>query len=652
MPDEVIELNPQIIGLERTGEETLSAELQDEKEAIHRQALERFAFAFDADEEDRDAAIDDQRFRNGEQWPDGFKEERDKAGLPCLTSNRLNTFIDQVIGDVRQNRPQIKVLPGTKESDPHVAEILNGKIREIENASFADVAYDSAVENSTGCGRGYFRVVNQYEDDDSFDQVLRIKRIPDPMSVTEDPAGTEVDGSDGMYKFITSMIPVKEYKFRWPDAAAVSFDDRSMDYSKYWMDVDMVRVAEYWYKQPGDKKTLYKYIDGTISEESNLVDMNGERMKIIAKRIVRPLKVYWCLMSGSEILEGPFEWSGKHIPIIPVYGKEIVVDGKIRRYGLIRWSKDESRIINFAKSTEAELLVKAPKTPYIGTKAMFNGFEAVWNTADRRNIGFLPYNPDPEAPGEKPERAEPIQMHSGVQQAMVNGIEGLKATTGIFDAGLGARSNETSGTAIQRRQEESDTATFAYVDNLSRAKAYLGTILLDLIPKFYEGYQNMSIHAEDDSVSWEEVNVPVLIDPASGEEISEQDAMLRGITPVLSVRNDIKSGKYTATVTTGPSYKTQRIEAAVNLRDTMGSIGPEQAGLIADLMVKNLDFPDADVAARRLAATVPPEIIAAGEGKQMMPMQPGMPGMPQPGILDQNGNPIQGQPMMPQPVMG
>lgn len=648
MPDTLTEQPPEITGINRTGEEELESKRNTKNENIHALGMKRFQFAYEAGEEDRDNATEDQEFRNGKQWPVKYENERNDAGLPCLKSNRLNTFIDQVIGDERQNRPQIKVLPGNKDSDPHVAEILNGKIREIENSSFADVAYDSSVESSTGCGRGFFRVVNKYEDNETFDQVLRIKRIADCMSVVEDPAATEVDGSDGMYKFVSGLIPESEFKEMWPKAIPVSFDVSS-ESTDYWLMDGMVRVAEYWYKQPDEKYTLYRYFDGTkyiVSKDANLKGIDGEKLEVVAKRDVKKMRVYWCIMSGKEILDGPHEWVGEHIPIIPVWGKELWVKGKRHTFGLIRFAKDEQRLLNYSKSTEAELLVKAPKIPFIGTEPMFKNHETLWNTADRRNVGALIYNIDPANPQAKPERADPIPAHAGVQIAQQNAIEGMKGTTGIWNPGLGKPdSSVTSGVQVAKLQQEADTSTFAYIDNLSRALCYLGVILLDLIPKFYPEYQEMRLMAEDGSVSWESVNLPVFVNPQTGKEVDKAVAAQNPGMGVPSVRNDLTKGKYTVTVTTGPSYKTQKIEAAQNLATLMQALLPEQKIAIAGLMVGSQDYPKADVAMRRLEAMVDPRIIAAGEGKDISQID-------QPGLVDQYGNPMPPQPGQPMPMPG
>lgn len=109
------------------------------KEAdILAEAKERLQQADDAWAENRADALDDLKFaRMGEQWPDAVRKEREREGRPCLTINKMPSFIRQVVNDVRQNRPSIKVHPVDSGSDPKTAEIMSELIRNIEYSSNA-----------------------------------------------------------------------------------------------------------------------------------------------------------------------------------------------------------------------------------------------------------------------------------------------------------------------------------------------------------------------------------------------------------------------------------------------------------------------------------------------------------------------------------
>ena len=123
---------------------------------ILKDAREAFRLAADAESDNRTAALDDLRFgRLGEQWPASVRRQRKAEDRPCLTINRLPAFMRQVVNDARQNKPSIKCHPADSKADPATAQIMNGLIRNIEYASNADVAYDTAAEFAVCCGFGY-----------------------------------------------------------------------------------------------------------------------------------------------------------------------------------------------------------------------------------------------------------------------------------------------------------------------------------------------------------------------------------------------------------------------------------------------------------------------------------------------------------------
>jgi hypothetical protein len=160
----------------------------------------------------------------------------------------------------------------------------------------------------------------------------------------------------------------------------------------------------------------------------------------------------------------------------------------------------------------------------------------------------------------------------------------MKATTGIYDAALGARSNETSGVAIARRDEQGNTATFVYIDNLEDAIETTGRILIDLIPHYYSDERIIRMLGEDDEV--------------------EKFVEINKILPDGKKWNDVTRGKYDVVVSTGPAYATRRQEAAENLMKL--SENPVIAQVGADILVRALDIPMADKLADRLKLMLPP----------------------------------------------
>ena len=446
--------------------------MKSEKDPLFTEAMRRYKASVEATQENRVDMIDDQRFASGDQWPDDVKAMR--AGRPMQTINRLPAFIDQIIGDARQNKVAIKVFAG-EDGDVEVAKIYSGLIRSIENRSNADFAYDTALEQTATFGFGAWRIKTRYVDDDTFDQEVTIERIPNALNVHFDPSSIQPDYSDAEYAIVVDSISKDEFKARWPKASESNFQTEHMRAG--WASGDNMQIAEYWYKER-TPATLYLLNDGTAT-----FDKPTAPELVIRERKSEKCAVKMCIMSGAEVLEQA-DWAGKYIPIVGVNGKEDMVDGKRILRGIVRHAKDPQRMYNYWRTIDTETKALAPKAPVMVTTKQLDGLDEYWSDALSGNLPYLPYNPDPTAP--MPQRLNAGMQDKGFEQAALLAVDEMKATTGIYSAALGEQSNETSGRAILARQREGDTANFAYIDNLSRAIRYSARVIIDLIPKIYD----------------------------------------------------------------------------------------------------------------------------------------------------------------------
>ena len=556
---------------------------------IIREARDAFELAADAEAENRREALDDLRFaRLGEQWPERVRRERELDGRPCLTINRLPAFIRQVVNDARQNKPAMVVHPVDDQADPATAEVFNGLIRHIEQSSDAEVAYDTALDFAVTGGFGYFRINTRYASDDAFDQDLAVERVANPFSIYGDPDGTAADSSDWNVAFVVDTLPKAVFEARWKGAEAVDWSaDSYAALSGPWLDGDRVMVAEYWRREPA-RRTILALSDGQVVEQSvyqaQKAMFDALNVSVVGlPRQVASHKVTQKVLTGAEVLE-TVDWAGKFIPIVPVYGEELHVDGRRRLRGLVRDAKDPQRMFNYWRTTTTELVALAPKTPFIGRKGAFETDSAKWATANTQTHPYIEYD-GPEPPQRQPFAGPP----AGAMQEALSASDDMKAIMGLHDASLGAASNETSGRAIMMRQREGDVSTFHYIDNLSRALRHAGRILIDLIPKVYATPRVIRVLGADGTAQAVAVNQP-----------ASQGGQLAKVEKIY----DLTVGKYDLTVESGPSFTTRREEAANQMIELIRAY-PQAAPLIGDLLAKNLDWPGADEIAQRLAGMLP-----------------------------------------------
>lgn len=542
------------------------------------------------DRKNREAALDDLRFIAGEQWDPTVRAERERQGRPCLQTNVLPTFIGQVIGDRRINSTTIKVRP-KKDATVEMADTRAGIIKSIEAYSRAERVYDATCEMQVSCGIGNFRIDLDYATDDVFDQDIFIRTIPNPLAVIWDRLSVDPTGRDAKHCFVQDTMPRKEFEKRWPDQTPSDMGDgmASTLLANGWFDKDNVRITEYWCMIEKDRR-IALMIDGKIEDVTDQdpaeytprlwMDPTTNKPRI---RMAPRQYAQMHLITGFAILDGPYEVPLTRLPIIRAEGRMVPVGDDRVRYSLIRNAKDNQRLMNYADSVMAETISLSPKAQWFAPFDAVEGREDDFREGHRSGDPLLIFNPNASSP---PQRVEPPAFPAAWAQLSQMNFQKIKDTTGLYDASLGQRSNEISGRAIQARQREGDVATVIYHDNLNAAIMEGGDVVNQLIPIAYDTVRTLRVIGPDDKHKLVKVN-----DPNDNES------------------PDITSGKYDVSLETGPSYTTQRQEAADSMMQAL-QVAPQIMQVAGDLIVKAQDWPGAEEISERLKKTIPPQLLS------------------------------------------
>lgn len=524
------------------------------------------------------------------QWDPVVLEAR--RGKPNYTFNRVIGPVNIVVADMRQTRPAGKVRPTNEQANEATAEVLAGLMRSIEDESRADPIYKNQYKFAVAGGFGAWRLMPQYASDDSFDQVLRIKDIPNPQTVIWDPECSDACAGDAMWCIVGERISKEKYRSLFPNADSESSFNISRD-SYGWFTDKEVRVVEYMERVPFEKE-IAQYSDGSVSDytpQAKTIEKNFEEQGIgpdRAKRVVRTRKVQkwrvmWVKCDGGQILEGPIYYDWTRIPVVRVPGRFINIEGRQKLQSLIRHAKDAQRTYNSRVCDMIERSALIPKAPYLVTENMIKGYEAEWAQSNTSSRPYLPYNIDKNAAGEAtiPYRNAPIDMPQGSIALAQQAASDIQATTGYFDPALGNAEdmNRVSGKALVQHNRRSDLGSFEFIDGFSDALQLTWEIAIDMIPTIYDAERVVRIVGNDEIEKMVKINTQ---DDESGDII-----------------HDLKRGAYSCKVNIGPSYQTARQEALATLIDAAEAI-PMVAQFAPDLLAKNIDIPDADELTRRL----------------------------------------------------
>lgn len=570
----------------------------------HQAAREAYEDCKEAWKDNHTRMLEDLRFSNPadpQQWPSEVKNQR--VGRICETFDRSNQYITQVVNEGRKNKPGVKTLPA-EGGDKDVAEQLDGIFRHIEYRSRASIAYDTALDSSARCGIGWIRVVPRVVDVETEQQEICIDRVLDPLSCMID--GIEPDGADAMNGFAETLMSKREFKRKYPNA---SLDNWVGTSNSNWLMESQIKLCERQYVQEEDSTRFLvttEHGDMNLSEEEyhQLAQQIGYQPEYsILKAKKRTVK--WCKFNGNEILEETV-FPGEYIGIVPVIGFEAMLDGKRYLCGLTRRLMPSLRAYNYERSALIEAIALQPKAPVlVPTEALGPGVDDHWRRLNTGQPAYLPYNSRDDDGNQinKPERLSPPIFPEAFVRAGQVAIADAEAAVGMNQAILGQPNNATSGRQERERREQGATATFHFIDNLSRSVEQVARICVGIIPIVMQRKQMARILGIDGS------HGQVMVDPEGPQKVK------RG-KKVIAI--NIGAGKYDVRAVAGPSYVTQREEAGEAIQAAIQS-APDFAPVLMPMLMKMRDWPGAEQAAKAMIAMAPPpvqEILKEGNNDE------------------------------------
>ncbi len=573
-------------------------------ERVIEEAKQRFKQCVDAEADIRRKALDDLEFLAGNQWSQKSLAERAKDDRPALVVNRLDQFVLHVHNAMRQNRISARVFPVDDKADVDTAEVLQGVIRHIEYNSKGTLAYDTASFYATAMGFGYWLQITDYCDPLSFDQDVKLERIQNPFQVYLSPH-TLPDGSDAEFGFVFTDMTREEFLAEYPKSEAAGMGEWGSigDIPAEWMLEDTIRVVGYYCKEYKND-TLVRLKDGSTKLQSELDEIDGAEAFIAADADGNPVErktriptVKWYKLNALEILDET-TWPIPQIPIIKVTGHELTVNGKTILKGIVRNLKDAQRQYNFMLSAQTEA-ADSSKSQVIVAEGQEEGHEGEFRNLNKQQV--VRYKPT-DIKGTlvpPPNRLPPNMSIPAMTEARMMAADDLKALTGVYDAALGARSNETSGRGILARQQQTETANFHFQDNLLASITHSTKMLVDLIGKVYDAPRVVRVVGEDDSQKVVKIN-----------QLFVENQQYK--------KYDFTTGKYDVVCTAGPSFQTKRQEAGQRLIE-LASAAPNVMQAAPDLIVKSIDVPYSQEIAERLKKTLPPQLQEPKEGQPEIP---------------------------------
>lgn len=501
-------------------------------------------------------------------WAAEDRDARETTGRPCIHLDQINQYLNQTKGNVRKNKRAIKALPKGEGANDADAKRRSSIIMGIEDYSKAQPIYLNAFECCIERSYGFAVIRTEYRDEDSFDLDIVIKPIMNPDTVLLTPYYKQPDASDITEAFILDLIPRREFKDKYPEAKITDFTGAEMRQKGVgdWITSKHVQIGEFW-KVEHDRKrlVLVATADGDQILSADEWEKAKEHVKGQVKRerdVLTP-HVWQYFTNGLEILD-KVDWAGSRIPIISCLGPErwMTVGGSAKRdlLSMVRFARDPQMLFDFLATQETEEAGMVPKVPFVGAKGQFESDKDAWEQLNRSPHAYVQYDPVVDAatqtvlpPPARPQYQPNFQEYELAKDSAARAIQAAMGITPLPTAA--ARRNEKSGIALEKIDDMEQLGAFAFVDRYENGfLANMGWQINELITPILDTEREMPVTEPDGKRTLLQIvgktSHPIGDDGSYEVQGLEEDHLHTG------------EGKFDVTISTGPSYQSEREEQA------------------------------------------------------------------------------------------
>ena len=559
---------------------------------IHCEARQEFNRIQDALHDERKQCLDDRRFYSisGAMWEGKLGQQF--KNKPRFEFNKIHLSIIRIFNEYRNNKITVDFISKEGVADDKLADTCDGLYRADEQDSSAEEAYDNGFEEAVGGGMGAWRLRAEHEDEyDEENERQRIMMEPiydADTSVFFDLNAKKYDKSDAKSCFVLSSYTRDSFEEQWGEVPATWPKDDNSEFFD-WNTPDVIYIAEY-YKVEEVKINLYIYktLDGEEEKYKDVDFENDEDLKksleaagtvLDRERKIKTRKVHKYIMSGDKVLEDCGYIAGKHIPIIPVYGKRWFIDNVERCMGHVRLAKDAQRLKNMQMSKLAEISALSSTEKPIMTSEQITGHELMWEDDNVTDYPYLLINPVKDMNGNEvvnPPLAYtkvpniPPAMSALLQLTDID----MKEILGNQEAGEEITPN-LSGKAVELIQTRLDMQTFIYMSNMSKSIKRSGEVWLSMAQELFveEGRKMKSVGTQGELSS-----------------IEIMRPMMNKDTLAVEYHNDLSKASFDIAVDVGPSSNSKRSATVRSLTSMMNlTQDPETLNVLTGMAMMNME---------------------------------------------------------------
>lgn len=606
-------------------------------------------------------------YLEGIQWTEEDRRALEEQKRPALVFNRISPLFRLIQGFFRQNRADIRYLPGADvASNTEIAEALTHTVKQIDEVTQAKWGEAEVFKDGMAAGRGYKDIRLDYERN----ALGQVEQKPlDPFSVYLDCDADEYDIAEHNHVTVNRYMSLNQVAMLYGGAQAKDLFDRIGD-RRAIMSADMVigdsdeiapqrffGLEDYLRDVPEQWHHFGGALRGTYPMEH--LDRARKLLRVLDRqhRQLKRCRYAVDVDTGDKVVL-PDQWDDDRVRMMlqQMQGRNYRVTILPGVRWAWRWTVTCMDKVLWDDWSPYETPTIIGFFPYFRrgvTPSFCRDLIDPQNEVNKRRSALIhaimvSANPgwvyeegslDPEsedaledhggAPGlnlryrqgrEAPKRIQPGVPPQGLRLLDQEAQNDLKEISGVNDSALGNVDRVQSGRAIEARQRQAIISHEVAFDNMARFRELRGRKLLEIVQTYYTTERLVRTLGDDGQMQERAINRRMAAD---------------------RIVNDLTTGRYLVAIDEAPASSTflqAQFEEGMEL--VKAGVMPMQ--IAADVLVDLSTMPRKEEIKRRIA-------MAQQAAMGMPPGGPGgvPPGGPMPGARP--GPPGRGGPSLPGP---
>jgi len=598
----------------------------------------------------------------GKQWTDDETREMLKTFRKiALSSNKLGTMYNTLVGEQQQNTPQLEVVP-LSSCDEQTASLRELIVKDITLGTDANIAYQVAAGQSFVGGYSAFGWGTRHTHDHSFDLEMYPFYFKDATKTYFDVSAETINKTDGMVAGYLSYMSRRKFRDLYgkkveeqiteshsgitasrEEVLSETDSSRSSNENLTWADKDAIAIINH-FERKATKQKLYRLSNKEIYNQEELDE-------IIEKSIARQAEQMTIEQdSMAEFGEEPppelmeqalgtpdVEPESSDLVTLYVNGEPVVIEDtrEITVYKVKHYQCAGEYILDETDFPSQDLpIIFIDNSSWYSkdgkqhTRSFFQDavdIQRYINYLRTQSAYILKISRYDQFIGSKKNVASNDTQAKWRDPFNVQGILTFdESPTGVVPQQL--QPPELSQSLLSQYQlavEDLYTSTGLYPTRMGEQGNEISGAAIDARSRqgSYSTYSSFNSVNRGITAGGNVVNqmVPHVFDTERVISLMFPDKGRRAIIINQQldeygevIENDIRKGTFEVRLKAGPSYEGQKQEALMALQQVFQQ-DPEAFRLLADLFAENLPLSNSLEIKNRLKTLVPPQVIEAGK---------------------------------------